>query len=120
MRRLTPLFGVLGLWLGFAPLTAAPARADMPTYTLSIKDNRFEPATIEIPAGVKVKLIVKNLDSGPEEFESRELKREKLIAAGGQATVLIGPLKPGEYGFFGEFHPETAQGKIIVKAGADQ
>ena len=84
-------------------------------FELAIKDHRFEPAQLEVPAGKKLKLLVKNLDATPEEFESHDLKREKVIAGKGQATINIGPLKPGSYKFFGEFHPKTAQGQIIAK-----
>ena len=84
-------------------------------FELAIKDHRFEPTQLEVPAGKKLKLLVKNLDATPEEFESHDLKREKVIAGKGQATINIGPLKPGSYKFFGEFHPKTAQGQIIAK-----
>lgn len=84
-------------------------------YELKIKDHRFSPAQIEIPSSTKVKLLVKNLDATPEEFESHELNREKVIPGNSEATVYVGPLEPGEYGFFGEFNQDTAQGKLIVK-----
>jgi plastocyanin len=89
--------------------------AELPVYEVSIKDHRFQPDSIEIPAGTKVKLLVKNQDASPEEFESHELNREKIIAGNSEATIYIGPLDPGEYGFFGEFNEATAQGKIIVE-----
>lgn len=82
---------------------------------LTIKDHKFEPATIEAPAGKRFTLIVKNADSTPEEFESHDLKREKVIPGGAEATLRMGPLQPGTYGFYGEFHEDTAQGKLIVK-----
>jgi len=82
---------------------------------LSIKDHRFEPALLEVPAGRKFTLLVKNLDATPEEFESHDLKREKVIAGNGQATILIGPLKPGIYKFVGEYHESTAQGQLVAK-----
>ena len=85
------------------------------TYTLSIQDHRFDPAQLEVPAGKKFKLIVKNLDPTPEEFESHDLKREKVIPGKAQATLVIGPLKPGTYKFVGEFHEKTAQGQIVAK-----
>ena len=85
------------------------------TYTISIKDHRFDPATLEVPAGKKLKLIVKNLDATPEEFESHDLKREKVIAGKSQAIMTIGPLKPGTYKFVGEYHEATAQGRIVAK-----
>lgn len=82
---------------------------------LTIKDHQFSPAMIEAPAGQRFKLIVKNADSTPEEFESHDLKREKVIPGGAEITVLLGPLKPGTYIFFGDFNPKTAQGQLIVK-----
>jgi plastocyanin len=99
--------GVLG--------ASAPARADDPEFTLNIKDHKFDPTELTVPANVKVKLIVKNLDPTPEEFESNELHREKVVGPGQQILVYVGPLSPGVYGFFGDFHQETAQGKLIVK-----
>ena len=68
-----------------------------------------------MPAGKKVKLIVKNEDATPEEFESKKLKREKVIPGKSQATIFVGPLKAGEYPFVGEFHEDTASGKLLVK-----
>lgn len=82
---------------------------------LIIKDHKFEPAILELPAGEKIRITVHNKDNTIEEFESIDLKREKIVLANSKARVILAPLKPGEYKFFGEFHEETAQGKIIVK-----
>jgi hypothetical protein len=95
-------------------LTAPFALADE-DYLLTIKDHQFEPTTLTVPAGQKVKLTVKNLDPTPEEFESHELNREKIVPGGGTVSIFIGPLKAGEYPFFGEFHEDTAKGVIIAK-----
>lgn len=96
--------------------TAATAFAEPASeYTLTIKEHRFEPASLELPARQKVKIVVKNMDSSPEEFESYDLNREKVVSGGGQITLFVGPLEPGEYRFFGEFNPETAQGKFVVR-----
>jgi len=103
---------LIALGAGFS---APAALAADDTYTLTIKDHRFDPAKLEVPAGKKLKLVVKNLDSTPEEFESHDLKREKVIAGKGQATLTIGPLKPGTYKFVGEYHESTAQGQIVAK-----
>jgi len=84
-------------------------------FSLTIKDHKFSPAEITIPANKKVKLVVKNEDATPEEFESKKLHREKTIKGKSQAVILIGPLKPGRYPFVGEFHEETAKGVIVVK-----
>ena len=84
-------------------------------YVIVIKEHRMNPSELQIPAGQKVKLVVDNQDATPEEFESHSLNREKIIPGNSKATIFIGPLKSGTYEFFGEFHQETAQGKIIVK-----
>ena len=85
------------------------------TYSIKIKDHKFEPAEVTIPVDTKVKLQVINLDPTPEEFESYELHREKIIRGNSQAIIFLGPLKAGSYPFFGEFNQKTAQGRIIVK-----
>ena len=93
---------------------APPARADdIPT--LVIHDHRFEPTRIEVPAGQKFKLPVKNMDNTAEEFESTQLNREKLVPPGQTVSVFLGPLTPGEYKFFGDFHQDTAQGVLVAK-----
>jgi Cupredoxin-like domain len=102
----------IGLSLLLLPITVLAADAD---YTIVIKDHQFQPAELIVPEGKKVKLIVENQDATPEEFESHELNREKIIAAKSKATIYIGPLKPGRYPFFGEFNQATAQGAIVVK-----
>jgi plastocyanin len=96
-------------------LAASGGHAEEPGFTLSIRDHRFEPAELEIPAGQKIKLTVRNLDATPEEFESTELRREKFIAAGGEVSIYIGPLREGRYEFFGDFHPQSARGHIVAK-----
>ena len=83
--------------------------------TLVIKNHQFEPAELKVPANQKIKLMVHNQDNSAEEFESKTLKREKVIAAGGKATIVIGPLKPGKYEFMGEFNPTTAKGVVIAE-----
>ncbi len=84
-------------------------------YTVVIKDHKFEPAVVEVPAGQAFTLLVDNQDKTAEEFESHELKREKIIAGNTKAKIKINALKAGEYPFFGEFNEKTAQGKIIAK-----
>jgi hypothetical protein len=93
----------------------APAWAQEPVLRLTLKAHRFEPAELQAPAGTKILLVIKNEDSTPEEFESKDLKREKVIPGGGEVTIRIGPLKPGTYEFFGEFNPQTARGRLVVK-----
>jgi plastocyanin len=104
---------VLSALVALAPLAAAAA--DMPEYTLTIKDHRFTPAELTIPANTKVKLIVVNQDATPEEFESHELNREKVVTGNASINVYIGPLKAGRYPYFGDFHQDTAQGVLIAR-----
>ena len=91
------------------------AQAQTPVFEIEIREHLFYPSEYKIPAGQKVKLIIYNRDATPEEFESYELNREKVIIGNTQGIVFIGPLKAGEYPFFGEFNPKTAQGKLIVE-----
>ncbi len=100
---------LLALLLSFS---AFAADAD---YSLVIKDHRFQPAVLTVPAGSKFRLQIENRDDTPEEFESHALNREKVIAAHGKATLYIGPLDAGRYPFFGEFNEATAQGVIVAK-----
>lgn len=92
----------------------ALAWAGPPVIELHIKNHVFEPSVVVVPANTKVRLMVFNDDPTPEEFESYVLNREKVIAGNSKAAIFIGPLAPGEYPFFGEFNPKTAQG--IVRA----
>ena len=100
--------GVLGLTAGAAVGQDTEAR-------LVIRDHRFEPAEITVPAGKKVKLVIDNQDATAEEFESYELNREKVVPPKAQITIFVGPLQPGRYPFFGDFHKDTAQGVLIAK-----
>ena len=96
----------------FSPALAMSAESE---YALNIKDHRFVPAELKVPAGKKIKLIVSNLDSTPEEFESHSLNREKIIPGNGKVNIYVGPLSPGKYTFFGEFNEKTAQGVIVAE-----
>lgn len=96
-------------------VSESSTRADDAPYILTIKDHRFQPTELTIPANTKVKLVIKNLDPTPEEFESHELHREKIVTGRGEAVIFLGPLDPGTYKFFGDFHEDTAQGRLIAK-----
>lgn len=100
--------------LSAATLSISGMAADLEV-ALAIKDHRFEPSEIKVPANQRVRLSVHNQDNSAEEFESKSLKREKVIPAGAKAAILIGPLKPGRYEFFGEFHEATARGVVVAE-----
>ena len=98
-----------------AILSCSGAAAAEPELLLVIKNHRFEPTELKVPAGQRVKLIVHNQDSTPEEFESHSLNREKIIPGGAKASIFIGPLKPGRYTFFGEYNEATAKGAVVAE-----
>ena len=106
---------LLALWLG-----AWSVQAGTPVVKLVIKDHLFYPAEVIVPANTKVKLLVINEDPTPEEFESYELNREKVVLGNSKTVIFIGPLAPGRYPFFGEFNMSTALGTVIAEESSDQ
>jgi plastocyanin len=94
--------------------SAVPGFAADPQVTVSIKDHQFVPADVPVPAGVKVELIVKNEQAVNAEFESTTLHREKIVQAGSQISIFVGPLSPGAYEFFDDFNQAT-RGRLVVK-----
>ena len=112
-RRLIVL--VLCGLAGFCASLGPAAAAEEPERTIVIKQHRFEPNLVEVPAGVRVRLIVDNQDPTAEEFESTDLRREKVVPGKSKGIVWVGPLPAGEYAFFGDFHQKTAQGKLVAK-----
>jgi plastocyanin len=94
---------------------AQSARAEGTGFTIVIKDHRFTPTELTVPAGQKIRLVVENQDPTPEEFESYQLNREKIVPGNGRIVVFVGPLKPGKYEFFGEFNMATARGWLVAK-----
>ena len=88
---------------------------DYPVYELKLKNHRFDKEELRVKAGIKFRLLVKNEDNSFEEFESRKMIIEKFVKPGGTLNLLVGPLKPGEYDYFGEFNMSTAKGKLIAE-----
>lgn len=105
---------ISGLILAFL-LAACAGGGDEHEVRLVIQDHRFEPSEVEVPAGQRIRIVVENRDATPEEFESHSLNAEKIVAANSTITVLVGPLEPGSYEYFGEFNPETATGTLTAR-----
>ena len=107
------------LFLVAAPMLLALAGTaianDLPEYTLVVKNHVYQPSELKVPAGTKFRLIVRNEDATPEEFESTDFNREKIMLPNSSITVYVGPLRTGNYGFFGDFHQSTAKGRLIVE-----
>ena len=89
--------------------------AEIAEATITIKDHVFAPAELHVPAGKRILLKVDNQDPTPEEFESHELKVEKIIPGGSSGVVRFGPLEPGRYPFIGEFNQATAKGVVVAE-----
>lgn len=101
--------------VAFLCVPAQAGAADLLTYTVVAKEGRLIPNTLNVPAGVRFKIVVRNQGRDAIEFESLQLRKEKVLAPGTESFVVIAPLKPGEYEFFDEFHPNTGRTRIIVK-----
>jgi len=84
-------------------------------YVITLKNNQFSPKELTVPVGQKIKIIVKNQDPTPAEFESSDLNREKIVGGNSEIIVFIGPLEAGKYGYFDDFHRDTTTGNIIAK-----
>jgi plastocyanin len=107
MRLMLPLACALTL------ATSAFA-ADTPTYSLTIQNRAFAPSELQVPAGQQIELHVKNADAAASEFESHTLHREKVVPAGKEVVVQLGPLRAGTYEFFDDFNPK-ARGHIVAQ-----
>ncbi|MGQ0446259.1 MAG: cupredoxin domain-containing protein [Beijerinckiaceae bacterium] len=109
------------VWLAAAAtllscLGRAPADAqDAAVARTSIKEHRFAPAEIKVPANTPITLVIRNLDPTPEEFESKTLRVEKIVAGKSEITIHLRPLAPGRYRFYGEFNEATAEGAIVAE-----
>src|SRR5262245_20393813 len=109
MRTFLVLFSTV------AAISLAPGSLRAQDVTITIKNHRFTPSEVRVPANKRVQITVVNDDPTPEEFESHEMKVEKVIPGKSKGVVRIGPLKPGRYPFFGEFNEATAKGVVIAE-----
>ncbi|QGZ61837.1 cupredoxin domain-containing protein [Paraburkholderia acidisoli] len=112
-RKFAALALAVSLAASLGVSTAARAE-DLPTFKLDMADGKLNPARIEVPAGKRIKIEVRNSGKGAVEFESVQLRKEKVLAPGAESFVVIAPLDPGEYKFFDDFH-QQAQGTIVAK-----
>jgi hypothetical protein len=110
MRRLLPI-ATLMLLAG----AGTALSADLPEFTLVIRNHTYQPSELKVPADTKFRIRVTNEDATPEEFESTDFNRETVVLPRHTIIVYVGPLHAGRYGFFGDFHRDTAQGRLIVE-----
>lgn len=114
VRSMLPRLGII---CALGVLFAAPAAfaADDTSYELVVKDHAFQPDKIVVPTGERIKLIIKNKDATPMEFESYDLDREKIIVGNSTATIYLGPLDAGTYKIFDDFHRSNTTGTVVAK-----
>jgi len=105
--------------LGLAPMAlgaTTPARAEeLPTFQIELKDGVVTPLRLEVPAETRFKVEVTNTGTTPAEFESIQLRKEKVIGPGVKSFIVIRGLDPGEYDFFDDFHPTAPHAVLVAK-----
>lgn len=115
-RILTYLMLVTAAWFGLGWAVEARAQgSELPTYEVVAKDGRLSPERLEVPAGKRTKLVIRNEGRGPIEFENLDLRIEKVLAPGASSFVVTPALRPGTYLFIDEFHQDTAKMQLIAK-----
>jgi hypothetical protein len=114
LHRLSRL-GAMGFLIAATTSPLPVHAADGTEQHISIKNKVFDPVELDVPAGQKIKIIVKNEDADAAEFESFELNREKVVPAHDEVSVYVGPLDAGTYPFFNDFDPQKSKGKIVAK-----
>jgi uncharacterized protein (DUF58 family) len=116
MKRILPHAAFIAmLWIALGWATTPAHAAELATFEVVARDGRLFPERLEVPAGVKLKLTLRNDGKVPVEFESTDLRVEKVLAPGARSFVVIHPLKPGNYPFVDEFHPDTGKLLLIAK-----
>lgn len=98
-----------------APGMTRVAFAQQAVARLTLKDHRFQPSEVRVPANKPFSIEVRNLDSTPAEFESKTLRVEKVVAGGGVITLNVRALPPGRYRFFDDYHEDSAEGFVVVE-----
>ncbi|VFU08957.1 Cupredoxin-like domain-containing protein [Methylocella tundrae] len=111
LKNVATLWLVLSLLLIGAPLSAD----EEPTFTLEFHDGKVAPLRVEVPANTRFKLELRNTGDTPAEFESAELRKEKVLAPNSTSILVFRTLDPGEYQFFDDFHPDAPKAVIIAK-----
>ena len=109
VRLMVYLFLGVCIWLPALSLAQTQAQN-----TIMIKDHQFNPPQLIIPANKKVQIIVDNQDPTAEEFESFDLDREQVVEGHHKIIVFIGPVKPGTYGYWADYHKDS-KGTIVAQ-----
>jgi hypothetical protein len=100
----------------FAAAIAGGAQAaDDPSFRIEFADGTVTPQRLVVPAGRRIVLELRNVGRSPAEFESKDLRKEKVLAPGASSTLVIRTLEPGEYDFFDDFHPDAPPAVLVAQ-----
>lgn len=98
-----------------ASLTAPPDAAA----TITARDNRFDPATVEIPAGASFRLFFRNLDGAPHNvavFTDQTAATSIYVGetvTNAATTYDVPAIAPGTYFFRCNVHPDMT-GSLVA------
>jgi len=102
---------VVGLVSVAGAVSAADAPPEIP---LTIDKNQFQPTEVKVKANTPFVLVITNKSAKAAEFESKDLRVEKVVPAGKTVNVRIRALKPGTYSFLDDFN-QQATGRIVAE-----
>jgi hypothetical protein len=109
-------FAALLCLLAFTAVPASMARAgDAATFRIEFNDGKVVPLRLEVPANQTIEIELVNKGLGPAEFESKQLRKEKVLAPGATTTLVLRGLDPGDYDFFDDFHPDAPPAVLVAK-----
>lgn len=115
MKNTLPYLSLFAaLWFGLGWAIEGHAE-EMPAFEVVAQEGRLSPERIEVPAGQRIKLVVKNRGKSAIEFENASMRVEKVLAPGASSFVVLPKLKPGEYVFVDEFHEDTGKMTVVAK-----
>jgi hypothetical protein len=110
------LFSLIVLSFDLLAAPVSPARAeDSASFRIEFDDGKVAPLRLEVPANKTIEIELVNKGQGPAEFESKQLRKEKVLAPGATTTLVIRGLDPGEYDFFDDFHPDAPPAVLVAK-----
>ncbi|MGE0146165.1 MAG: cupredoxin domain-containing protein [Parvibaculaceae bacterium] len=92
---------------------AATRAADTKTYEMTLTGRTFAPAELKVPAGESFIIRLKNENDAPAEFESTDMKFEKIVAGHSQILTRVKPLPGGVFEFYDEYHQDEARGTVV-------
>ncbi len=106
---------IAGVVAGTIAVAGVAVAADAPPeIPLTIDKGQFQPSEVKVKANTPFVLVVTNNGTKAAEFESKDLRVEKVVPAGKTVNVRIRALKPGTYAFFDDFN-KAATGRIVAE-----